>query len=158
MVQIPFTYDDFYYCVQIAELRTSTNNYYKIAEPRQIEKKISVPKKHYIGAIGELAYSKYSGLPIDTEAYTYGDDGTDFKNGVDVKSSMINSCPNLLLKKEFMRDTAKYYVLSWINHDDVYLIGWISKEEFNSKCKVVNYGKGDSLRLDHKLLKPMHLL
>ena len=101
--------------------------------------------RHYIGAIGELAYSIYIGKEIDTTTIGRGDDGTDFDNGVDVKSSDLNRKPNLLLGiNQFNKKYAKRYVLAWVQIPKVELIGYIDKST------IKNFGYNDNYFVNSK--------
>lgn len=116
-------------------------------------------KRHYIGAVGELAYSKFSGLPVDVDTIGEGDNGNDFENGVNVKCSMSVMQPDLLFpKKQFNRKKSNYYVLSWIHESEVYLVGWAKRSEIALKHTVVDFGYGTTLKYDNKLLNPMYTL
>jgi hypothetical protein len=112
--------------------------------------------RHYIGALGELAYSIYIGKEIDTTTIGRGDDGTDFDNGVDVKSSDLNRKPNLLLGiNQFNKKYAKRYVLAWVKIPTVELIGYIDRDDVINKSTIKNFGYNDNYFVTNNNLKPL---
>ena len=160
IIQIPFNASDFKFCEEHGYKQSASigHSYFLTIDYRKPN-----PEKYKIGLVGELAYSKYTGMPVDTHTLGHGDGGIDFENGVDVKCSKLDVCPNLLMMKRDIKEKTKFYVLAWwknygreLNVDEVYLIGWISKEDFIQKHEKVNYGFGTSMRLHSTLLHPMH--
>jgi len=155
MVQIPFTLQDYQFCASLADKRSSSMGHQDTKN--SITMTHSSQKRHYIGVIGELAYSKFSGLPVDVITIGRGDDGNDFQNGVNVKCTDRKSKPDLLfLKKQFERKISNYYVLSWIHESNVYLVGWAKRLEIESQHTVTDFGYGETLVFKNDLLYPMH--
>jgi len=76
---------------------------------------------HEIGAIGEAGVGKFYGLPIDSDIYQYGDDGSDLTLhgwNIDVKSTATDALdlPELLVRadKELKADIyVRVHVLDW---------------------------------------------
>lgn len=99
---------------------------------------------HYIGVIGELAWSKYSGQPIDMEIYKVRDSGTDF-NGVEVKTITYNGSgePELKIKvEEFHSKTPEIYVLAHFDlKKTVTLLGRVTRDAFDKHKKKKKYGR-----------------
>lgn len=97
-----------------------------------------------IGAIGEYAFSLFSGMPFDDKIYNTGDGGIDFPDGTDVKTSSFSG-PGVELKVGRRYDKVKRYVLAQYNEkipNKVTLIGEISSNNFWTKCKVKEYQSG----------------
>ena len=112
--------------------------------------------RHYIGALGEVAYSIHIGKEIDTTTIGRGDDGTDFDNGVDVKSSDLNRKPNLLLGvNQFNKKYAKRYILAWVKLPEVELLGYIDREDVINKSEIKNFGYNDNYFVNNENLKPL---
>lgn len=117
--------------------------------------------RHVLGIKGELAYSwwlrhinRYH--PVDIKTLGRGDTGTDFPGGVQIKSSDLDHVPNLLIGvTQWQRKHANYYVLAWVRPEHVWLIGWISTEEFEKIHKVREI-RGDAVMVvDYRDLHPM---
>lgn len=86
--------------------------------------------RHFIGALGEVAYSKVTGEDVDTETLGKGDQGYDFKNGIDIKSSDLNRKPNLIISKQaFDSKICKTYLLAWVKLPYVELLGTIERDQ-----------------------------
>jgi len=102
-------------------------------------------KDSVIGAIGEYAYSLYSGLPFDDNIYSRGDGGIDFPDGTDVKTSSFMGY-DVELKVGKFYPAVKKYVLAqyndYFNTHKVILVGEISSNNFWTKSKIKTYGKG----------------
>ena len=112
--------------------------------------------RHYVGALGEVAYSVYIGKEVDTTTIGTGDDGTDFDHGVDVKSSDLNRRPNLLLGiNQFNKKYAKRYVLAWVQLPKVELIGYIDRQDVIEKSTIKNFGYNDNYFVSNNNLKPL---
>lgn len=119
--------------------------------------------RHYIGVIGELAYSWFSKQPVDVKTIGRGDDGTDFPSGVQVKASDLGHEPALMfLKTQWQRKQAKVYVLAWVQLTTpvkrVSLLGWLTREDIELLCELKDYGKGETMVVDAKHLKPVETM
>ena len=84
----------------------------------------------YVGAVGEVGYSKLTGLPLDTERRMEGDSGIDFwvgRIGIDVKTARK---PYWLLVDE-NKVRAGIYILGGVSPDcrTVIFHGWAWKSE-----------------------------
>lgn len=101
---------------------------------------------HFIGVVGETAWSLHTGEPVDEKIYAVRDDGEDFK-GIEVKT--ITYCgagePELKITvKEYAeRKPPKLYVLVRFNkpRGEVEVLGKITRMDFDKKCKVKQYGR-----------------
>jgi len=101
-------------------------------------------RRHFIGTLGEMAFSTYYGAPIDTERYSRTDQGGDFcvriDNGdfdneevrVDVKSSPVDD-PQLLVTEGQI--DADYYVLCRVPEDALDSEGWVTVEMLGGATK-----------------------
>tara|TARA_R110000803_G_scaffold110897_1_gene179353 strand:+ start:489 stop:959 length:471 start_codon:yes stop_codon:yes gene_type:complete len=148
-MNITLTDKQILYCKDLAMKRSGSVNHAETKNSINCFKEMPGWHRHYVGALGEMAYSIYSGKEIDTTTIGRGDDGTDFDNGVDVKTSTSKYKPNLLIfKKQFERKFAKNYVLAWLKLPVVELIGTISRDDFNEHKEIKNFGYGDSYSVD----------
>lgn len=112
--------------------------------------------RHVVGALGELAYSIYSGEKIDTETIGRGDEGYDFNNKTDVKSSDLDRKPNLILGvNNFKRKYAERYVLAWVKIPTVELLGYIDRQDVIEKSIIKNFGFNDNYFVSNNNLKPL---
>jgi len=96
---------------------------------------------HMIGLLGEIAYGRTFGEPIDLSFRKGGDKGYDFANKVEVKTRKCkDKNPWLMVRKnDFLRKPANKYVLCRLDPpaDDapftiVEFLGWIDYEGFKS--------------------------
>ncbi len=131
--------------------------------------------RHFIGVIGELAYSWFSDHPVNQDTIGEGDDGTDFPDGVQIKSSDLDHEPNLLfLTKQWERKLARTYVLAWVQNVTQYrngapcalrcdgaafaprvtLMGWSTREEIESKAVKKDLGR-ETMVFAREYLHPM---
>lgn len=115
------------------------------------------------GVMGEMAFSVYSGLPVDTNLYEHGDGKKDFeftlggrKLSIDVKAA--RKPYNLLVKEKDAKDCADILILAGISGDDVSLIGWEHKSLMVlSPVKEFGYGIRNHYR-GRKRLREMEQL
>lgn len=124
--------------------------------------------RHYVGVLGELCYAWFSGQKVDIITIGRGDDGTDFPDGVQVKSSDLagNRPPRLMLNPDqWRRKRAFDYVLAWIQWTKPTpkgsLLGWISHEEFAAIHKIdpdTDRGLGACMFVTHEQLHSMATL
>lgn len=101
---------------------------------------------HFIGNLGECAFSAITGVPMNEEVFSHGD-GIDFGT-VEVKGSTWQR-DNIELKveiPEWHKKKAKYYVLTRVNPTtyQVQLLSYISREEYDKAKRVKNYGHVDN--------------
>ena len=127
---------------RLALLRNSTKNE---SQNRSTGKHSDV-NTHIIGAIGELAFSELTGLPVDWSQKKRGDNGIDFviKNiGIDVKTRKLESKePDLAVYDQHPWNvTADFLVLCAVNSNEVIFIGWTTKYRFIFSGKPLQYGK-----------------
>tara|TARA_R110002050_G_scaffold94607_2_gene196808 strand:- start:552 stop:1022 length:471 start_codon:yes stop_codon:yes gene_type:complete len=140
------------WCMDLALKRSGTHNHAETKNSVNCFKDKAGWYRHYLGVLGELAYSIHTGFkirPFTGEA----DNGTDFDNGVDVKASDTKYKPNLLLfEKQFARKFAKSYVLVWIRLPYVQIIGEIKREKVIELKEIKNFGWGNSYFVNNKHL------
>lgn len=116
---------------------------------------------HYIGALGEVAFSKHSGLEVDTWiSEKEGDKGVDFcYNDVTIDVKSTTWFPPYLREHSVEDLVADVYVLAYIPknfQNAVYLCGWRSKEDFRDMHKVKDFRYGNKIYLTEKQLCPMN--
>lgn len=101
---------------------------------------------HFIGLVGEYAWSLYSGEAVDEEIYAVRDGGEDFK-GIEVKTItyMGNGEPELkITQREYEdRKKPKKYVLVRfdIKNKEVEILGTITRYMFDKEKKEKKYGR-----------------
>lgn len=123
------------------ELNICFSNAFKKKYSHASKQKISL-ENFVIGNLGEMAYSKYSNLPMDLAIYesAKGDGGIDFSDQTQVKTVTWTG-PNKLLKVS-KRDLEKYkkigikkLVLAAVDAKNIHkiiLVGYITLEKFIS--------------------------
>lgn len=115
---------------------------------------------HFVGLLGELAFSKYTGLELDDKNYgKKGDGGIDFIQDEvtwQVKTTNYGN-PAILTFFDHLNDfTAEYAALAYRESDSViWLCGWISRQDFDNGSHIRNYGYGDRLVMCDYDLEPM---
>jgi len=128
--------------------------------------------RHYVGIIGELAYSWFSeqvlGIiqKVDIKTIGRGDTGIDFPDGSQIKATDCHKVPRLMvIVSQWKRKEEKRFVLAWIRWNvkplpTVSLMGWITREEFEKLHRIEDAGRamGPSMWVDHKELHPMETL
>lgn len=102
---------------------------------------------HRLGALGEMAYAKYTGRSIDRSFSANGDD-MDFV-GVEVKTSTFggNGVELKVKVREWNRKQPLLYVLARVDPESlevVELVGEINRNDFDEHKKLVNYGHQDN--------------
>jgi len=111
---------------------------------------------HIAGVIGEYAYGKLIGEDIDRKIYSVRDDGVDFKNGAEVKTSTFYSglgreTELKIPKREYQERNPKLYVLARLSSEVlaksppflmVEILGQISSDKFESIKEVKQYITG----------------
>lgn len=102
---------------------------------------------HFIGLLGEMAWSIHSGLPVDEEIYAVRDGGQDF-DGIEVKTITYFGKDEPELKipvKEYVkRNEIKTYVLVRVDvkrPQNVEILGTISREDFDDLKVEKKYGR-----------------
>jgi len=99
---------------------------------------------HMIGLLGEMAFSKITGMPINEEIYAGGDRG-DFGT-LEIKTRMCKDRNPLLIvkKREWERKSPKRYILMRLDpsQEEAEVLGWISRGEFDElKSPLFLYGR-----------------
>ena len=103
--------------------------------------------RHFAGALGEIAWGRFTGFEVDKRTIGRGDGGTDFSGGIDIKTrvSWNRYRPNLLIPvKQWIREDRpkpNKYVLCWISKEEfeagairtVRIVGWITAIDFDNK-------------------------
>tara|TARA_R110001592_G_scaffold95756_2_gene275611 strand:- start:3254 stop:3724 length:471 start_codon:yes stop_codon:yes gene_type:complete len=144
-MKIKLTTKQMEWCQELAIKRSGSKNHAETKNSINCFKDKKGWHRHYVGVLGELAYSLYSGKKMDLSIIVMGDDGTDFDNGVDVKTSASKYRPDLLIfKKQYERKRADSYVLAWLQLPIVELVGSISRNKFDQFKQIKNFGYGDS--------------
>lgn len=100
---------------------------------------------HFVGIVGELAWSIYSGEEVDETIYKVRDSGEDF-NGIEVRTITYEGKgePELKVKvSEFESKKPEVYVLAKFNMKTktVELLGKITREDFDLKKVEKKYGR-----------------
>ena len=125
------------WCMDLAIKRSGTHNHAETKNSINCFKNKAGWYRHYLGVLGELAYSIHSGLkirPFTGEA----DNGTDFDNGVDVKASDTKYKPNLLLfEKQFKKDPSSAGSFSNVS------TGGVSKRDPSRPASDTRQGRQD---------------
>ena len=102
--------------------------------------------RSYVGAVGEVAYSKWTGYPITETTWNDGrsvEDGTDFPDGSNVKASEIDEIPNLLIPVvHYKKWIPKSYVLAWARllQRECFLLGKITRKKADDVKYLVKKG------------------
>jgi hypothetical protein len=98
------------------------------------------------GCAGELAYSKWSGLPVDNKLYAVGDNGIDFQKNrevIQIKTATFKSdryptelkaSKNIIEKSKCTKLVLCHYNEK-VNPFQVEIIGEISKDNYIKKCR-----------------------
>lgn len=147
------------WCYDLAMKRSGSMNHADTKNSRNFFKDKPNWYRHYVGAVGEYAYSKVSGEEVDYKTIGKGDKGFDFGDGIDIKTKASEYKPDLILNAiQYERKNPKTYVLVWIRtpkqkleETEVELVGWIHREDFEIK-KDSTFINGDHVYLLHKEL------
>mgnify|MGYP001178762759 FL=1 len=111
---------------------------------------------HIAGVIGEFAYGKLIGEDVDRKIYSVRDDGVDFKNGAEVKTSTFytgsfGQTELKIPKREYIERSPSLYVLARLNSKVllkspnemiVDILGQISNNKFDSLKQEKQYIEG----------------
>jgi hypothetical protein len=100
---------------------------------------------HFLGLVGELAWSLYTGEPVDENIYSVRDGGEDF-HGVEVKTITYSGDgePELKIKvSEYESKRPEMYVLVKfdLSSKEVTILGTISRTAFDDKKVEKKYGR-----------------
>lgn len=159
MIRINFTEEDLQVCKYKGE-ETVRICRGQGAKPRLKEgtEKMKREQGNEMGFRGELAFAKLYNLK-PTEVTVDADDGIDYVlddgRTVDVKLSTYRN--GFLIFDSFDKFKADIAVLAYgsYNEDFVEIAGWISKEDFMSKCSERNFGYGTRKIVGKDDLLPM---
>lgn len=117
---------------------------------------------HYIGAMGEYAVSKYSGVPMNEDVHIGGDDGVDFViNGWECHVKTFTYTGR---EPEFFVDNIDKFTATIgigtriLSPTRVEIIGCISKTKFEQYATIKNYGYGNRLLVPFNFLSPLDVL
>ncbi|UOR07471.1 hypothetical protein MUN82_10315 [Hymenobacter aerilatus] len=120
-----------------------------------------------VGLKGEAVYARLVGLEeeISLDYKAYGDTGEDFKNSVDVKTSVGNKNSYLIENKEVKAGKclkkqskwAKYYVKVVLNESLTggWVVGWTTKERLLNG-EIIDFGNGPRYTVAHEDLNPFN--
>ncbi len=156
MIEIGLTDEDVEWCLKIGKMRMAktkgsrhTRNFFTGKEPWHRE---------LIGALGEKAYSIHSGLPV-LEDSTGREDGSDFAEGVQVKTACTPSTPRLMVPvADFNKKVCRMYVLMWVlpaEYNTVWIIGAIGREAF-ARAKRERTWQVPTYYVEAQQLRPLH--
>ena len=162
MITILLTREEILSCKSLAEDRN-------VKAPNIKSQKIDKNRNDYIinffGLLGELAFSKYMNIDIDTNINQQGgDNGYDFKindKTIDIKHTRTNN-GGLIFKKlyKFKADIA--ILTKPVNKDNIMegikLCGWIYKEEYKKKVQLKDLGFGSTYYLSQRKLHKIESL
>jgi hypothetical protein len=100
---------------------------------------------HFLGIVGELAWSLYSGDKVDENIYKVRDNGEDF-DGIEVRTITYkgNGEPELKVKvAEYESKNPQIYVLTKFDLEEksVTILGRISRENFDQVKVKKKYGR-----------------
>ena len=133
----------------IAEQRDKQKLHYKST------KNWSSQSSHFLGLLGEMAFSLETGIKIDLLLRAEGDGGLDFNYDgkfYDVKGTQYWKDPHL---KQYPnpKKWCDYYVLAGIRTNEhlVKIFGWTSKENLQ-KAHLVDYGYGNQRSIPYSEL------
>jgi hypothetical protein len=137
------------YARYIADERQKQKKNYKSSNPLS-------PNYEVVGVLGELVYQIQINEMFDHRLLVNGDDGFDFKNCVNVKSSEENKAKHLI---EYLdKSIPNIYVFVKINLELKYgyIYSWIFGSEFEKKHKVLNFGYGDRKAMELEEMRPYY--
>lgn len=95
-----------------------------------------------VGVLGEMAYSLATGQEMDYTLRIEGDNGTDFRGGINVKTSEKGKGRHLIEYMDKEIPPIYVYVLVDIKRKKATLSGWIRGEDFLKQAEVVDFGYG----------------
>lgn len=130
-------------------------------------------KTERVGALGEMAFSLYVGLPVDFSYKKYGKE-FDFKVGeslIDIKTSFGRSKYEISLLRcineydKYIRPNCNYYVTAYVESDNleegwaqVVLIGYHTLEQIIEQLPMParsRYGRHQNYELSYHTSKPL---
>ena len=150
---ITLTEQQLEWCKDLAMKRSGSMNHADTKNSSNFFKSKPAWWRHYIGVIGELAYSIHTGEKVGVLTIGKGDSGYDFKYGVDVKCSNSKQRPDLLLNaNQFKRKKANHYVLAWVQENTVELIGHIKRTKATELKEIKDFGNGETYVINKKYL------
>lgn len=109
---------------------------------------------HFVGILGEKAFSEFSGIPYDRKGYMCGDQEKDFVlpdgRTVEVKTLLGYLAFNKNRFDEYFRANIAVLAIHSKGEDgkiipEVSLEGWITKKRFLECCFVDDFGYGERL-------------
>ena len=108
------------------------------------------PNYELVGILGEMLFSRITGMEMDKELRVSGDDGFDFPD-INIKTSEEHKARHLIeyLDKEFVG----FYVFVVVNLEEKYgyIKGYMPSEQFDDLYKIVDFGYGPrkAVELEH---------
>lgn len=112
------------------------------------------PNYELVGVLGEIVYQILINENFDHRLLINGDDGFDFKNGVNVKASEEKKAEHLI---EYLdKDFPNIYVFVKINLEEKYgyIYSWIFGKDFKKIAQIRNFGYGDRYSIMLEEMKP----
>jgi len=126
------------YCYSIALTRMKQKEGFKSSNPMS---------KNYelVGILGEVVFGLFTGELFDTRLKINGDDGVDFSNGVQVKTSEKHKARHLIeyADKDFSKFKWYVFVVVDLKERVGEVVGYISTKDFLDKKEIINFGYGD---------------
>ena len=153
---IKFSVEQMLFAKDLAIKRSGSMNHADTKNSQNFIKDKQPWWRHFIGVVGEMAYSIYSDYPIDQTTIGRGDSGVDFPNGVQVKASDTVLKPNLMFPvSQFNRKIARTYVLVWVfpTGHQAEIIGSISREDIEKHRTEHDFGYGNTYIVSNKHLE-----
>ena len=110
--------------------------------------------RHYVGAVGEVAFGALYGMDVDSETIGRGDSGVDFAGGIQVKTSDAEKMPRLMFPKgQWERKIADEYVLMWFKPPNwVMVVGSIRRDDAEKVKEIMEFGRGTTYVIDNRHL------
>ena len=142
----------FDYCLEIAKKRMTQKEKYKSSNPMS---------KNYevIGILGEVIFGLFTGQLYDSRLKKNGDDGVDFDNGVQVKTSERHKAKHLIeyTDKDFSKFKWYVFVIIDLENKNGCVYGYISVDDFLKKKRIIDFGYGNRYAVDLSELKKINL-
>ena len=127
-------------CVNIAKERHEQKKKFKSCKPFSDNYEL-------VGVIGEMIFHKLSGLDMDKRLLINGDDGTDFKFNIQIKTSEEHKAKHLIEFTDKIFNGFYIFVIVNLKEKYGYVKGIITSDDFKKNAKIMNFGYGDRYAL-----------
>ena len=143
-------------CRNIGISRNRTQNAHAVYDAR-VDPKSDSADIHIIGAKGEYVFAKHYGLP-PPRVLVHGDGGVfDYMlNGLTVEIKTRGRLGGdfiLPAYKKLAADVADLCETPSLESDRVYIVGWLTRDDFAQHQVRVNWGKGETLVVNREFLR-----